>query len=400
MKYISYNKFIRNTVITSTIIISIIFAIYGIFIQSHSIEKSIKNDSKVMSELIFQNLYTVMRDGGTKKDLEEIIERSEKNLPNIHINIVKTPDYQDKYIQEVFKTKEPEVFHHIDHIDFASPVIYKDECITCHTNAKSGDLAAVMHIEYPISQLKVSIKEITILIASLFLISIVVIFAIWYKYLNRYFVKPIKDLITQMNQITTHKDLKNSITINTIIQEVKEIEDVFNKQNTRLFDAYDELETMSNIDILTKIYNRKKFDEYSNMILLSAKRYNFPISFVLIDLNKFKTINDTYGHDVGDDILILFTKIVKNSIRESDYLFRLGGDEFVLILAHTTQKDTHFILDKIKENCKANKYTRDDIEIVTDASFGVAQFPLDGDDIDTLLKVADIKMYEDKNKSR
>lgn len=400
MKYISYNKFIRNTVIISTVIIAILFAIYGIFIQSHSIEKSVKTDTSMMSNLIFQNLYTVMKKGGTKEELDEVIKNSKENMPNVNISIIQNPKDSKDYIQKVFETKEAEVFNKMSHIDFAYPVIYKNECTQCHTTAKAGDIAAVMHIEYPLIDLKVSLKEISLMIAILFLISVIVIFIIWYIYLRKYFVHPIEDLISQMREIKSHDDLKKKIKINTVIKEIKQLQKVFNNQNSKLFNTYYELENLSNTDNLTKINNRKRFEEYSSVILKSAKRYDFPFSIMLIDLNKFKPINDTYGHDVGDEILIHFTNTVNGVIRESDVFFRVGGDEFVLILPHTKTQDTIPIIQKIKESFKNDTYVKDDITIEISASFGVSEYPQDGDELEMLLKVADTKMYEDKNKDR
>lgn len=392
MKYISYNKFIRNTVLISTLIITILFVIYGVFIQSHSIEKSIQNDSKLVSNLVFENLYTIMKSGGTKEDLDRKIYEIMDHMPQVDVKIVKPGEDESE-----FEKNETKILHQIDHIEFASPVFYKSECISCHMNSKVGDIAAVMYIEYPIVNLKVSIKEIGIMIAILFIISIVVIFIIWYIYLSKYFVIPIKELISQMKNISTHKDLEKEIVIETVIQEVKDIEDVFNEQNKKLHKIYYELENISNTDVLTNVANRKRFDEYSQIILKGAKRHNYTFSLILIDLNKFKPINDTYGHDVGDEILILFSNIVKNSIRESDLFFRIGGDEFVLLLPHTTTNNTLALINKIKENCENNKYIKDDLTITLSASFGVSEYIKDGEDIQSLLKVADKKMYEEKN---
>ena len=394
MKYISYNKFIRNTVIISTLIISVLFTIYGVFIQSHSIEKSIQNDSKLISNLVFENLYTIMKNGGAKEDLDKKIKEIMKHMPDVNIEIGK--DERD----EEFDGDETEVLEYIDHIEFTSPVFFKQECLSCHKGASAGEVAAVMHIEYPIVNLKVSIKDIGLMVAILFIISIVVIFVIWYIYLSKYFVNPIQELIEQMKNISSHKDLEKDIVIETVIQEVKDIEDVFNDQNKNLLKTYNELESISNTDILTNTYNRKKFDEYSGVILRGAKRHNYPFSLILIDLNKFKIVNDTYGHDVGDEILVLFSEIVKKSIRESDLFFRVGGDEFVLLLPHTVLENTSTIIDKIKTNCESTKYEKDNILITLSASFGAAEFIKDADDIQGLLKIADKRMYEDKSRGR
>ena len=86
--FVSYNKFIRNVIFLSVIYIIVLFLFYGKFIQSTSIEKSMKEDSNIIGELVFNNLYTVMRMGGDKKLLDETITRIEEKIPNINISIL------------------------------------------------------------------------------------------------------------------------------------------------------------------------------------------------------------------------------------------------------------------------------------------------------------------------
>lgn len=400
-KHISYNKFVRNVILLSMFLVACLFFLYGTYIQSSSIEKSIKQDTQTMTTLVFQNLYNIMKNGGNKELIEHAIEDIEKNIPHVNISIIKTYDDNKKQIViDAINTKTPQIFQHNQHIDFATPIIFKSECLACHTTSSVGDVAAVTLIEHPILDLKISLKEILTMASILFAISIIVFFGMWFHFLKKYFINPINHLITQIDKNRNHQDLHEQIVIESNIKEIKHLEHIFNKKNKELLKSYISLEEASNTDSLTGIYNRKKFEEYALVTLNDSKRYNHDFSLILIDLNKFKPINDTYGHDVGDEVLIFFARSILQNIRETDYLFRVGGDEFVLLLNNTTSQEAQVIVNKIKLYFQGFKFKHNFLEIEISASFGIAQFNQDGDTIDDLLKIADQKMYQNKNQQK
>lgn len=402
MKTISYSKFIRNTIIVSMTVIVILFVIYAKYIQASSIEKSIKNDAGVVAQLVFQNLYAVMKTGGNKSDLDNVIEQIEKNIPQlISIQIIKevVPNAHNN-IQNALQNKTIEISTNKDHIDFVYPIIFKDECITCHTQSKAGEVASVILMEYPILSLQVSLKEILIMFSTLFVLTILVFFIIWFIFLKKYFLTPIQSLADSMKEIATHDDLEQKITIESSIREIKAIENVFNLQNKKLLDSYNDLKMISDTDSLTGIFNRKKFEEYSKLAILNAKRYNHIFCLVVIDLNKFKFINDNYGHNFGDQVLKFFTQIVQNNIRESDHFFRTGGDEFVLILYDAEIYDGKNVIKKLKQVLATSPLISENITLFVDASFGISEFNKDGNTIDSLYKIADEKMYQEKKESK
>ena len=96
-------------------------------------------------------------------------------------------------------------------------------------------------------------------------------------------------------------------------------------------------EFLAEKDALTKVYNRYKFEEILNQEMQRAKRYNTELSLILIDIDHFKDINDTYGHNVGDEILAKVAKLIEGRIRETDILARWGGEEFVILIPETDQ---------------------------------------------------------------
>lgn len=399
-KCISYNKFIRNVILLSMFFIIVCFLLYSNFIQSSSIEKSIKQDTNIMAKLVFQNLYTVMKMGGDKELINETIVKIEKDISHINVDIVRNNDRNSKTINDAFLTKEAQILKKDKTLEFVTPILFKQECLQCHKTSNVDDVAGVLIIEHSILDIKLSLKDILVLIFILFILIILVFFTTWIYFLRKYFIQPINNLIGQISKHTTYKDLKNEIIIDTNIKEIKLLEKAFNIKNRALYSSSNKLEKASNKDHLTGIYNRRKFNEYSTLIINDAQRYEHTFSLILIDLNKFKPVNDTYGHTIGDKVLIYFTQIINKSIRETDYLFRMGGDEFYLLLSNTNHKEAVVIVKKLQDKLKDSKFIHGNITLEISASFGIAQYKLDGNKIEDLVKIADERMYKNKEDKR
>ncbi len=149
-------------------------------------------------------------------------------------------------------------------------------------------------------------------------------------------------------------------------------------------------------DQLTDIYNRQKIDEVLETLCLYAGRRKESVGVIMFDIDHFKKVNDTYGHDAGDEVLKVLATVVKSTIREGDIFGRWGGEEFILILRHTTLEETE---KKARRLCqKVEKFKREDIPQVT-ISLGVTS--LYGDDTPkSLFKRADLALYMAKEQGR
>lgn len=380
--------------------IILFFLLYGNFIQSSSIEKSIKEDTNIMAKLVFQNLYTVMKMGGDKELINETIEKIEKEISHISISVLKNNTSDNEIINNAFLTKEAQILKEDKILKFATPILFKQECLQCHKTSNIDDVAGVILIDHSILDVKLALKDVLILIFILFILIILVFFTTWIYFIRRYFIKPINDLIDEISKHKTYKDLKNEIIIDTNIKEIKLLEKAFNIKNKALYRSSNKLEKASNKDHLTGIYNRKKFTEYSTLLINNAQRYEHTFSIIVIDLNKFKPINDTYGHTIGDKVLIFFTQTINKSIRETDYLFRMGGDEFYLLLSNTTYEESVIIVKNLQEQLKYSKFIYENLELEVSASFGIAQYGLDSKKIEELIKIADVRMYKNKKERR
>jgi diguanylate cyclase (GGDEF)-like protein len=146
-------------------------------------------------------------------------------------------------------------------------------------------------------------------------------------------------------------------------------------------------------DPLTKLYNRREFEERLLYEITQAQRYKTKFTLLLMDLDKFKSLNDTYGHPVGDIFLREFANVIRNSIRASDIAFRIGGDEFAVILSHADRTKAKQIATRIKNNtAKINL----GVDFKPSVSIGIKEY--EGEDRNELIKECDKLLYLEKPK--
>ncbi len=157
-------------------------------------------------------------------------------------------------------------------------------------------------------------------------------------------------------------------------------------------------EQMAVTDKLTGLYNRHKFYQVATQELTRAKRHKRPLSLIIFDIDRFKDINDRYGHDVGDAVLRTIAKLVRSNIRRYDTAFRWGGEEFIVLAPETKPKDAMKLAEKLRNIIASHPFER--VGQVT-VSLGVAGFDEGGEeDIDALIKRADNALYLSKKDGR
>lgn len=153
-------------------------------------------------------------------------------------------------------------------------------------------------------------------------------------------------------------------------------------------------------DSLTELPNRHHFMEKLKIAIDNAKEKNKSISVLFIDLDKFKSINDSFGHNIGDRLLLAVGRRLKSIIREEDMVARMGGDEFIVMLNQIDSHDTVYkIVERIHDSLN-RVYIIEGNEMNITASIGIAFYPEDGEDADTLLKNSDAAMYKAKIQGR
>ena len=156
------------------------------------------------------------------------------------------------------------------------------------------------------------------------------------------------------------------------------------------------VEYMAFHDELTKLPNRRSLRQYAEETILGAKSHSTGLSLLYLDLDNFKMVNDTLGHDVGDELLVEIAQILTRQLRPGDVLARLGGDEFACILAATSREQAREVASSMAKAIRKT-FTLAQQSIHLGVSIGIACFPDDGDNFVDLLKVADIAMYQAKD---
>jgi len=174
------------------------------------------------------------------------------------------------------------------------------------------------------------------------------------------------------------------------------------KKELKLQELINELKLLSLTDPLTKLYNRRFFVDSSKSILEMAKRNKTDLSLIMIDIDKFKNINDTYGHQVGDEILKLLAKIMIHQQRKSDISCRYGGEEFVILLPHTSLQKATLVAEKLREVIQTSYFEITlDKKVKFTISLGVSSVHLkDEINIQKALKRADEALYIAKENGR
>lgn len=183
---------------------------------------------------------------------------------------------------------------------------------------------------------------------------------------------------------------------------VKEMHDQIRAQNEELEEAKEQLSRLANTDPLTSLANKRSMEEFLARELDRAERYRRSISVVLIDLDRFKKVNDTHGHPTGDAVLRQFASLLTENVRRIDLAARYGGEEFVLTLCEADLEDASHVGEKMRSRIESHVFV--DVEgrpvgTIT-ASLGVASYPIDAVRSNDLIAVADRRLYIAKQTGR
>lgn len=211
------------------------------------------------------------------------------------------------------------------------------------------------------------------------------------------FAETIKNMIISLFTPFTFLIL---ITSSFIFRKIKLKTLLLHEAIDKLEESKKEKEKLAYYDTLTKLANRHLFSEILEHEMHQAKRYNHSFAILNIDLDRFKLINDTLGHDAGDDLIKQAAKRLQKCTRISDTVSRFGGDEFVILISGpNSEKDAPVVAKKIVEQI-GTPFMLGENEMHISSSVGISYYPKNGTDIPTLLKHADIAMYEAKQNGK
>ncbi len=158
------------------------------------------------------------------------------------------------------------------------------------------------------------------------------------------------------------------------------------------------IKKLSEVDYLTQILNRRSFYDQIMPYINLSRRQNLPFSIIMTDIDHFKRINDTFGHDMGDKILVESAKIMRNNLRNYDILARFGGEEFVIFISNVNEINVMYVAEKLRKGFKEGLNDRLDKPVTM--SLGVSTWVSGDVDIDKLIQQADKALYVSKNSGR
>jgi len=398
----------------------LVFSLIAIFLISSNIKQKAINDlsredARQTAQLIFQSLYSVMSDGWDKQAIQATIERLNQAVPNINITSYRGQPVinefgdiagqlkqreSDPLIQQALKNGLDILETSQSEIRFIYPVIAEESCIQCHKQARPGDVNGIIDIRYPVENLKVSLSlMINIMLGYISLLLAILFIGLFFK-LKAFVIQPIIALTDIMGDISQHADLTKRVRYKSRILEVQHLTSYFNRMLVTLQDFQYRLEQLSARDPLTGLYNRRKFEQFLDYEVDRATRHQRSFCLIMIDLDNFKHINDTYGHPVGDMALQKLALILKNQTRKSDVIARLGGDEFAIILPETDFYHGLSSAEKLRNILTHSALELPDCKISVSASFGVVCYPDNGDGVENLNIAMDVAMYKAKHSGK
>ncbi|PJA31750.1 MAG: hypothetical protein CO187_07705, partial [Zetaproteobacteria bacterium CG_4_9_14_3_um_filter_53_7] len=153
-------------------------------------------------------------------------------------------------------------------------------------------------------------------------------------------------------------------------------------------------------DPMTGLYNRRFLDQFKSRLIASAERSKKKIGLLMCDVDHFKDVNDSYGHKVGDTVLIATANILSKAVRLSDYVIRFGGEEFLVIITETEEEKTMEIAERMRRNLEESEFNSESTTFSKTISIGIAMFTNDSNVFDECVHLADTALYVAKDTGR
>jgi len=189
-------------------------------------------------------------------------------------------------------------------------------------------------------------------------------------------------------------------TYNRMVQKIVDEEVALREAISVAENEREKAEKLARTDPLTDMNNRRAFFDYGRLVEDQARRSGRPYSVIMLDIDRFKAVNDVYGHQVGDDLIREVAVKISSVVRASDVPGRIGGEEFAIILPETASKEAMHLAERLRLSISGISLTVGDEQILTTASFGVAEGTDVTQRIEKIIQRADTAMYDSKNAGR
>ncbi|MGA7750553.1 MAG: diguanylate cyclase, partial [Gallionella sp.] len=382
-------------------------------VRDQAVHDLAREEAQQTSMLVFESLYSAMRKGWNKEEIKEIIFRLNNAMPGLKINV-----YRGKTVERQFGAMPGEssaiaadpplakalgdgkdallVADGGNSIRYLYPVKATGQCLVCHTRSYVGAVHGVIDITYPIEDLKGSFSYVINSILAYTLLILVVVFVVLYYRFRNLVAMPIAGLVDLIQKINIEMNFSHGMGHHHWISALPHLPDHLNRLLNTVQEYNTRLQDLSVRDPLTNLYNRRKFNEFMQHEIIRATRHQRGFSVVVISLDNFKYINDTFGHPIGDMVLKEFAAMLAAELRTGDVPARMGGDEFAIILPETDAASGFQVASKLHQTLAEKEFELPVGKIRSTASFSLVSFPEDGKTEDQIYAAMDAVMYKAK----
>jgi diguanylate cyclase (GGDEF)-like protein len=357
-----------------------------------------------------------MRKGWSKQDINEAIERLNRQFPDLKISVFRGEAVArqfgampreaavvaaDAQLRKALDDgQEILLFPDADQIRYLYPLQATEECLACHTQSHVGAVHGVIDIVYPVKNLKVSFSSVLNSMVVYTLAIIGFVFLVLYFKLRYLFVLPIAKLVNVMREISVDMDLTRRVKYDIPLLELQSLAEYFNGLLKTVHEYNVKLEELSTHDPLTDLYNRRKFEDFLHYEIIRSARHQRSFSVMMVDLDNFKYINDTFGHPVGDLVLRELSMLLSGCLRKGDVLARLGGDEFAILLPETELAKGMQVANKLLQSLQDKEFELPVGKVRCTASFSLVSYPEDGLTEGEIYSAMDVVLYKAKARGK
>lgn len=398
-----------------TLIASIM--VYGAYRQQRdAVARQVGHaEAQRTANLIFEHLYSVMRKGWTRSEIDDVVHHIRRHLPDYDISVIRgepvvrqygdiaghAAQRSDPLVARVIADRN-EIFDDDEQrLRYGFPVRMSSECLSCHAGAQPGEVNGVIVVTIPGERLRepieAAVRPTILWIGGLML----VLFAAIFIALRRRVVDPLAEFTDHVRDIAeAEHDSRPIERPRHWPRELDSLAASFNSLMGEVADSQRKLEEMSIRDPLTGLFNRRHFDAALRQAIADADAGAAPFAVLLMDLDRFKPVNDRYGHAAGDALLVAVAQAIHGVLRETDVAARIGGDEFAIIALATHPGATAELTERLRMAIATLTLRFGDETLTAACSIGAAAYPEAGREPAEVVRAADAAMYIDKARRR
>lgn len=404
------------SLVSLLLVLGYLLATNSIFVALKEKQQSMHQVNVLLSELsVNADLYVEIRDESLLKVQYELNNNVKKELSTLS----DSSPYFRLNIQSIRQTLDSNhsLLLQLNNSFKSMPDMNKNAAIVHHLKSRlAGSYisaqtdAMVLSDELWVAQLGI-IQRWGLTLALLIVATIAIVIFSHLNFANR-FKKSISNLLKGLSAIRDG-NLKTVIAMNqnNELSEIAQgVNDMVRNLNSLIISKSEleaqitartiELQAQTRTDSLTGVHNRRSLNRVGEREINMARRYEQQLSVLMIDLDKFKNINDTYGHTFGDVVLIQATQVISAQLRDSDFLARYGGEEFTVILPHTDADGAFEIAERIRQAFENRVFGDAEQGVKQTVSIGISEISEDTNSLGELIVLADKRLYEAKRRGR